>query len=110
LVFAMLFMHISESYISYLANFVLDVRGGESLEYRNGPLQAFFRYRNFFFSRNFKSFLSFPDYEAVTLFIFPLLGVPVLGLHVGFVLLLLTSCYTILSTFVSIHCGIRQFP
>jgi phosphatidylglycerophosphate synthase len=110
LVFAMLFMHISESYISYLANFVLDVRGGESLEYRNGPLQAFLRYRTFFFSRNFKSFLSFPDYEAVTLFLFPLLGVPVLGLHVGFVFLLLTSCYTILSTFVSIHCGIRQFP
>lgn len=111
MVVAMLFMHVSESYISYLANFVLDARRQEAaLVERRGILGVFLRYREFFFSRNFKSFLSFPDYEAVTLFIFPLFGVPVLGLQVGFVLLLVTSCYTILSTFVSIHCGEHRFP
>jgi len=112
LVFAMLFMHVSESYMSYLANFILDSRAGASVSFvgRKGSLGVFLRYRDFFFSRNFKSFLSFSDYEAFTLFVFPCLGAPVFGLQVGFVLLLVTSCYTILSTFVSIHSGIRSFP
>jgi len=114
MVLAMLFMHVAESYVSYLANFVLDSRtrqenrGGESLGH--GPLEWFQSYRRFFFSRNFKSFLSFPDYEALSLLLFPLIGRPALGLKVGFYLLLVTTLYTVLSSFVSIHTGERQFP
>lgn len=114
LVFGILFMHIAESYISYLANFTLtaksDPQPAQVVSEGSGFLRKYLNYREFFFSRNFKSFLSFPDYEAVTLFIFPLLGMPALGLQIGFVLLLVTSCYTVLSSFVSIHCGVRQFP
>jgi phosphatidylglycerophosphate synthase len=111
LVFAMLFMHVAESYISYLANFVLDAKESiRETRLRTGILGAFLRYRQFFFTRNYKSFFSFPDYEAITLFLFPLFGFPVLGLKIGFVLLLITCCYTILSTFVSIHSGVKQFP
>ncbi len=114
LILAMLFMHIAESYISYLANFALDSRG--TLENRSenppgcGPLNWFRKYRRFFFSRNFKSFLSFPDYEALTLLFFPLIGMPALGLRVGFFLLLVTTLYTVFSSFVSIHTGERTFP
>ena len=114
MVLAMLFMHVAESYVSYLANFVLDSRtsrenrGGESSG--RGPLKWFQSYRRFFFSRNFKSFLSFPDYEALTLLFFPLVGLPVLGLNTGFYFLLITTSYTVFSSFVSLHAGERRFP
>jgi phosphatidylglycerophosphate synthase len=114
LVLAMLFMHIAESYISYLVNMCLDARGNQGTPSRgsseNGLLNWIWNYRQFFFSRNFKSFLSFPDYEALTLLFFPLIGMPVLGLKVGFILLLVTTLYTIFSSFVSIHTGERRFP
>ena len=114
LVLAMLFMHIAESYMSYLANLALDSRTAANIRSGNdttgGPLRWFQNYRRFFFSRNFKSFLSFPDYEALTLFAFPLLGLPALGLRVGFFVLLATTLYTVFSSFISIHTGERRFP
>lgn len=113
LVFAMLFMHVAESYISYLTNFVVSMgapNASAGANERGGIIGFYSRYRDFFFTRNCKSFLSFPDYEASTLFIFPLLGFPVLGLRVGFVFLLATTSYTIFSTFVSVHCGEKPFP
>ena len=110
----MILMHVAESYISYFANFALDAnRSEESTPSdfpKEGPLPWFQGYRRFFFSRNFKSFLSFPDYEAVTLLLFPLIGMPVLGLKIGFFFLLMTTLYTVLSSFVSIHTGERRFP
>lgn len=111
MVLAMLFMHVAESYISYLANFALDSRSGqENCGEKSLGLTWFQSYRRFFFSRNFKSFLSFPDYEALTLFIFPLAGFPALGLRMGFYFLLVTTSYTVFSSFVSIHSGERCFP
>lgn len=112
LVLGLLFMHVAESYISYLANLALDARGAQisHVGFRCGPLNWFLNYRRFFFARNFKTFLSFPDYEVLTLFVFPLLGLPVLGLQVGFYVLLTTTLYTVFSSFVSIHTGDRRFP
>jgi len=110
MVMAMLFMHIAESYISYLANMALESRSVQGVQAGGGPLHWFLNYRRFFFSRNFKSFLSFPDYEALTLLTFPLIGLPVLGLQVGFYFLLATTLYTVLSSFLSIHTGERRFP
>jgi phosphatidylglycerophosphate synthase len=111
LVLAMLFMHAAESYMSYLANLSMEGRGnGSSEKHQAGPLGWYRKYRQFFFFRNFKSFFSFPDYTGLTLFVFPLLGLPVLGIEVGFYLLLLTTLYTIFSSFISLHTGERRFP
>jgi phosphatidylglycerophosphate synthase len=110
LVLAMLFMHIAESYISYLANMALESRSDQGMPAASGPLGWFRNYRRFFFSRNLKSFLSFPDYEALTLLFFPLIGLPALGLLVGFHVLLATTLYTVFSSFVSLHTGERRFP
>lgn len=112
LVLAILFMHIAESYISYLTNMLLGVPRDpkNQTEYSWGPLVWFLKYRQFFFARNFKSFLSFPDYEALTLFVFPLIGLPILGLQIGFYVLLMTTLYTVFSSFVSIHTGDSRFP
>lgn len=112
LALAMLFMHVAESYISYLTNLSLSSHGGRQNQvgFRCGPLNWFLSYRQFFFARNFKSFLSFPDYEALTLFVFPLIGFPALGLQVGFNVLLTTTLYTVFSSFVSIHTGERRSP
>jgi len=116
MILAMLFMHIVESYISYLANMALDSKeklGGEfSSEIgKFFVVKNFLQYRKFFFSKNFKSFLSFTDYEALTFFIFPLCGLPLVGLKVGFYVLLITTMYTIFSTFMTIHFnGGKNFP
>jgi len=108
MVLGMLFMHVAECYISYLTGFAL----GQSPE--SGTDFVLFklvnRYRNWWFSRNIKSFLSFPDYNAVVFVFCPLLGVPAAGLRIGFGLLVIICFYTVLSTFVSIHSGIRKFP
>jgi phosphatidylglycerophosphate synthase len=109
LVLAMLFMHIAESYISYLANMALESRNDQGIPADGGSLGWFRNYRRFFFSRNFKSFLSFPDYEALTLLFFPLIGLPEQGLRIGFHVLLVTTLYTVLSSFVSLHTGERRF-
>lgn len=108
MVSAMLFMHLAECYISYLAGTLCrDVPAGT-------PSFPLFRlingYRDWWFSRNMKSFLSFPDYTALIFMVFPLCNRPADGLKIGFFVLLTICLYTILSTFVSIHTGRRSFP
>jgi len=116
IVLAMLFMHIAESYISYLVNFSINLKVQletakiDRLRLNLRPLTWYLKYRHIFFSRNLKTFLSFPDYEAVTLLFFPLFGVPVLGVKIGFFVLIFTTLYTIFSSFVSLHTGDSRFP
>ena len=107
-IWAMVFMHIAECYISYLCGFILkNHEGGLSTFIL---FRWFNRYRSWFFSRNLKSFFSFPDYTALVFVVFPLLGLPSLGLQVGFYFLLIIVLYTVKSTFVSIHTDVKQFP
>jgi len=107
-IWAMVYMHVAECYISYLSGFAFKAHrggGGELFLFR-----LFNDYRQFFFSRNIKSFFSFPDYTAIVFIVFPVLGFPELGLRVGFCLLLMIVFYTVLSTFVSLHTDERRFP
>ena len=107
-IWAMVFMHIAECYISYLCGFILkNHEGGLSTFIL---FRWFNRYRSWFFSRNLKSFFSFPDYTALVFVVFPLLGLPSLGLQVGFYFLLIIVLYTVKSTFVCIHTDVKQFP
>jgi phosphatidylglycerophosphate synthase len=112
LVIGMLFMHVAESYMSYLTNLAMGQREPVLLDESTSlpVVNIFLKYRQIFFSRNLKSFLSFPDYTASTFILFPVLSMPVLGLKIGFFLLLVTTLYTIFSSFVSIHTGERRFP
>lgn len=55
------------------------------------------------FWENLKSFFSFPDYTALVFVVCPLIGVPALGLSVGFYFLLTIVLYTVMATFVTIH-------
>lgn len=111
LVAGILFCHIAESYISYLTSTILAGRTPEATTPgRGGALGAYLRLRAFFHARNLKSFFSFPDYEAVTFFVFPLLGMPTLGLEVGFCLVLAATLYTVFSSFIAINCGGKKFP
>jgi len=107
-IFGMMFMHIAECYISYISGFAI------SPERREQPVFSLFnlvnRYRRWWFDRNVKSFLSFPDYTALVFVLFPLLGEPVLGLRIGFYFLLIIVFYTVFSTFISLHTGERRFP
>lgn len=107
LVLGLAFMHIAECYISYLSGFAIPATKGSSTFF---VFRWVNRYRRWWFDRNLKSFFSFPDYTALVFVIFPLLGQPVLGLKVGFYVLLIIVCYTVFSTFVSIHTGERRFP
>ncbi len=108
MVLGMLFMHIAECYMSYLAGFALspDKEGKSSI----AAFNVINRYRDWWFSRNIKSFFSFPDYNALVFVFAPLLGFPALGIHVGFYCLLVICLYTVFSTFVSIHTGRKSFP
>ena len=108
MIFGMVFMHVAECYISYLAGFAICNRGQERapfllLEYIN-------RYRCWWFKKNIKSFFSFPDYSAIVFVFFPLLGMPAVGLQVGFYFLLLIVFYTVFSTFISLHTTEHCFP
>jgi len=105
---AMVFMHLAESYISYLVGFVLKQHEGQLDGF--SLLRGFNFYRSWWFRRNIKSFLSFPDYTAFVFVLFPLLGQLQLGLQCGFWLLLLVVSYTVLSTFAALHTKVRQFP
>ena len=107
LVLGLAFMHIAECYISYVSGFAIKAAKGSSTFVLFRWLN---RYRRWWFDRNLKSFFSFPDYAALIFVVFPLFGQPVLGLQVGFYVLLVVVCYTILSTFVSIHTGEIRFP
>lgn len=107
-IWAMVFMHVAECYISYLSGFVLKQHEGGLGHFV--LFRWFNRYRQWWFERNIKSFISFPDYTAMVFVLFPLLGLPKLGLTVGFWLLLVVVLYTVLSTFVSLHTTVKQFP
>lgn len=114
LILGLLFCHVAEYYISFLTSSVLS---GSSIATRSasafwsrGLVGCYVRYRLFFHSRNIKSFFSFPDYEALTFLVFPLLGKPVTGLEAGFYVALLVTLHTVLSSFVAIHSGSSRFP
>lgn len=107
-IWAMVFMHIAECYISYLTGFVVKQHKGTL---GNFPIFHYFNiYRQWWFQRNTKSFFSFPDYNALVFVLFPLLGRPSQGLEIGFYVLIFIVFYTIFSTFVSIHTDEKQFP
>ncbi len=105
---AMICIHLAESYISYLTGFVLQYHKGSlgSLT----ALKRFNLYRNFFFKRNLKSFFSFPDYTAVVFVFFPIFGLPALGLQLGCYFLVIIAVYTIISSFTAIHTDLKFFP
>lgn len=105
---SMLFMHLAECYISYLAGTLCRnaPAGGSSFILFNLANN----YRDWWFSRNMKSFFSFPDYTALVFLFFPLCNRPVEGLTIGFPVLLTVCIYTIFSTFLSIHTGRKHFP
>ena len=108
MVAAMLFMHLSECYINYLAGNLC--RGGTPVRSSFMLFNLYNGYRDWWFKRNAKSFVSFPDYTALIFVLFPLCNRPAEGLRIGFFVLLVISLYTIFSTFVSMHTGRRQFP
>jgi phosphatidylglycerophosphate synthase len=112
LVAAILFCHVAESYISYLTSTILSGRKGFSgpQAINSGIIRIYLQYRAFFHSRNIKSFFSFPDYEAMTFLAFPLLGMPALGLQVGFCIVTVVTLYTVFSSFMAIHTGGNKFP
>jgi len=107
-IWAMVFMHVAECYISYLCGFVLKTHKGELSDFI--LFRWFNCYRSWFFKRNLKSFFSFPDYTALVFVVFPLLGLPSFGLQVGFYFLLIIVLYTVKSTFISIHTDVKMFP
>ncbi|MFZ0451422.1 MAG: CDP-alcohol phosphatidyltransferase family protein [Desulfatiglandaceae bacterium] len=107
---AMVFGHLVEYYVSFLAGSVIKNSDHQKLKSTNLMVLALQKYREFFFSRNFKSFLSFPDYEAMVFIFFPLIGMPGKGLKIGFFLLILIVSYTIFSTFITILEGGDKFP
>lgn len=107
MIFGMMFMHVAECYISYLSGFAI---GSAEPKMAFSLLDGVNRYRRWWFSRNIKSFFSFPDYTALVFVFFPLFGNPVVGLKAGFYFLLVVVSYTIFSSFVSLHTGERLFP
>lgn len=104
----MLAMQVGECYVSYLAGFAIT----QNRETASEPkvFKVFNRYRLWWFRRNLKSFLSLPDYTAAVFVFFPLIGEPVMGLNIGFWMLFVVVAYSVLSTFSSIHSGIKEFP
>ncbi len=113
LVMGLLFLHIAESYISYLTNIAIKnqvVGASGFLEGKPGLISLFCEYRKVFFHKNLKSFFSFPDYAVLTFVVFPVMGLPGKGLQVGFYFLLMTTLYTILSSFFSLHTDENRFP
>jgi len=108
IVLGMLFMHIAECYISYLAGFALPEK--HEPKATNFIFDYVNKYRDWWFLQNIKSFISFPDYNAFVFVVMPMLGLHELGIKIGFYLLLVICSYTVFSTFVSIHSGRRYFP
>lgn len=104
----MVFMHVAECYISYLSGFAISNKGEGKPSFF--IFDCINRYRRWWFSKNIKSFFSFPDYTALIFVFFPLLGKSAVGLEIGFYFLLLIVSYTVFSTFISLHTGERRFP
>ncbi len=105
-------MHVFEAYTSYLAGIVLLCRenNGRPVIFSHGLPALYQKYRNFFFTRNFKSFVSFPDYTFMIFVVFPLMNKPLAGLETGFYFLVLICVYTCLSSFWAIHSKDARFP
>lgn len=108
MVLGMLYMHLAECYINYLSGTICRVATPTRSSFR--LFNLFNVYRDWWFTRNTKSFFSFPDYTALIFVFFPLCNRPAEGLKIGFFVLLAVCLYTIFSTFVSMHTGRRQFP
>jgi len=104
--------HLSEYYISYLTSTIIQIRSSHVPGgfWAKGAGAAYIRYRSLFHSRNVKSFFSFPDYEALIFFLFPLAGFPSYAFTVCFMVILVVLMYNIFSTFVTIHTGGTRFP
>ncbi len=105
-ILALVFMHMAESYISYMFSFC----SLSSLPCENTLFLYFNKYRCSFFDKNCKSFFSYPDYTAFVFIVMPVFDMAGLGLRIGFYFLFVIVCYTILSTFVSLHTGENRFP
>jgi len=106
-IYGMAFFHIAESYISYLAGFALK---SNKISIDSGIMNLFNKYRKWWFDRNYKSFISFPDYTFFVFIIMPILGMPKNGLKIGFFFLSVIVLYTMLSTFASLHTTEKRFP
>lgn len=108
MIIGMLYMHLSECYMSFLAGTICKTatQPGSSIAIFN----LYNKYRDWWFKRNIKSFFSFPDYTALIFVVFPLCNRPADGLKAGFFVLITVCLYTILSTFVSMFTGRKQFP
>lgn len=110
---SMCLMHIFEAYISYLSGFIIKDKLSDTNNRTHefsGILLLYQRYRLFFFNKNIKSFLSFPDYEFFIFIIFPIFNIESQGILIGFFILTSVILYTIFSTFWAIHSGGDQFP
>lgn len=113
MVFAMAFLHIVESYTSYLSNMIIQQsQTKEKPGWINSYhlFQWYQSYRDFFLGKNLKTFVSFPDYEFFVFIVFPISGFAGLGLEIGFWILLSVVSYTLFSTFWCIHSGGQKFP
>lgn len=114
LAIGIIYIYISEYYITFLTNLALEKQNNLSARIKNLKenkiLKMILKYRNFFFERNFKSFFSLPDFEVLTLFIFPMIGQPVLGLKIGFGFIMIITLYKIFSSFIAIQTGSKNFP
>lgn len=111
LVAGLLFVHVAEYYISFLTSTVIRQRPpGPGPGPGTGVVGLVLGWRRFFHDGNIKSFLSFPDYEALVFCLFPLLGRPLLGLQAGFALAVTVTLYTVFSSFVAIHTHGDRFP
>lgn len=108
MIIAMLFMHVAECYISYLAGFAIAPK--HEPKPSNCLVNLFNQYRDWWFDKNIKSSVSFPDYCAFVFVLCPIIGQAEFGIRTGFFLLLFICLYTVLSTFVSIHTGRKFFP
>ncbi|MBF0252770.1 MAG: CDP-alcohol phosphatidyltransferase family protein [Candidatus Omnitrophica bacterium] len=108
----LIFLYASEYGVTYFLNNIIKTQKKEAKE-QSKPgiiIKSFMSYRDFFFKKNFKSFISLPDFEAITFFIFPLLNKAGEGLKVGFVLLVIVVLYKVVSGMVSISSYEEKFP
>ena len=110
IIIAIIFVYISEYYITYLVNFVLECSIIKKIASSNIFIKYFLKYRRFFFDKHLKSFVSLPDCDALLFFVFPILGMPKFGFYVYFYLIIIITLYKIFSSFISIHTEDKIFP
>lgn len=109
--FFVISMYLFLHYITFVANDILDKErsrlGGRSRAALDDDDSAAVRYRSFFAKRNFKAFLSLPDFEAVVCFIFPMTGDVAAGFKIGAGLLVVLFFYKIFSYLFVIRANAR---